>query len=103
MTDDGVRGGLRPGPSTMRSLAVPRWAVLVGVSEYEAPSLHLRYAHRDVEELWKVLQTNACGQFVPERAKILVNEKAWRKYLAAGAPLGHREKVEAFLAHPPVR
>ena len=50
--------------------------MLVGVSEYAAPNLHLRFAHRDVEELWALLQTDRCGGFIPERARVLVNEQA---------------------------
>jgi tetratricopeptide (TPR) repeat protein len=71
-----TKGGLHAEPDTWRTMGTPRWAVLVGVSKYRDSRLHLRYAHRDVEELWKVLQTNACGRFADDHARLLVDGEA---------------------------
>jgi tetratricopeptide (TPR) repeat protein len=73
---EAARGGLHVDPDSLRSLGTPRWAVLVGVSDYADPRLRLQYAHRDVTELWSLLQSSACGRFADDRAQILVNERA---------------------------
>jgi uncharacterized caspase-like protein len=71
-----ARGGLHVDPESLRSLETPRWAVLVGVSSYQDPRLRLQYAHRDVSELWRLLQTSACGRFADDRAQVLIDEGA---------------------------
>lgn len=73
--EDGARGGLRSS-RVHRPFAGKQWALLVGVSQYASPRLSLRFAHRDVEKLWELLQTERCGKFVPERARVLVNQQA---------------------------
>jgi tetratricopeptide (TPR) repeat protein len=73
---EATRGGLHVDPDSLRSLGTPRWAVLVGVSDYADPRLRLQYAHRDVTELWSLLQSSACGRFSDERATVLINEQA---------------------------
>ncbi len=74
MVDGRVKGGLKinPPPST----PVRRWAVLVGVARYKDPALELRYADRDIEEFWKLLQTPRCGEFIDAHVRKLVNDQA---------------------------
>ncbi|MCT7975893.1 caspase family protein [Laspinema olomoucense] len=57
---------------------VDRWAIVVGISKYkyEADKLNLKYAHRDAEELVKVLQSPSGGGFEKDHIVKLVNEEA---------------------------
>jgi tetratricopeptide (TPR) repeat protein len=71
-----TKGGLHVDAEQLRALETPRWAVLVGVSRYQHPSLRLQYAHRDVTELWSLLQSSACGRFADDRATVLIDEHA---------------------------
>jgi uncharacterized caspase-like protein len=71
-----------------------RWAVLVGISRYQASGLNLRYARRDAEELHALLSTPEGGNFHPDRVRLLVDEtgttaaviRALRGFLMAALP-----------------
>src|SRR5262245_17933634 len=71
-TEKGIGAARTSAPSSFEK----RWAVLVGISEYRAPNINLKYAHRDIEELWNLLKTNRCYRFIEERTKILLNSAA---------------------------
>lgn len=73
--EDGAKGGLKSKSARSSSRGL-RWAVLVGVSEYASKDLRLKFAHRDVQELWRLLQGDRYGGFVEERARVLVDEAA---------------------------
>ena len=53
-----------------------RYAVIVGISKYKDPNLNLRYAHRDAEELDKLIRTPRSGGFPAENIKTLIDEEA---------------------------
>lgn len=53
-----------------------RWAVIVGISNYQHRDWNLRYADRDAEELYKLLLTPSGGGFKPENVCKLINETA---------------------------
>lgn len=58
------------------STNVDRWAIIVGISKYKHKSLNLKYADRDAEELYKLLQTPSGGGFEGDHIKKLINEEA---------------------------
>lgn len=56
-----------------------RWAVVVGISEYEDPAVPaLRFAHRDAEALrdFLVSESAGLGGYSPENVVLLTNEQA---------------------------
>jgi uncharacterized caspase-like protein len=53
-----------------------RWAVIVGISNYRAKGLNLQYAHRDAQQLNRLLRTPEGGLFKPEHIRLLVNKAA---------------------------
>lgn len=53
-----------------------KWAFIVGISQYQDKSINLNYAHRDAEELYKLLQTPSGGNFLPDKIRKLTNEQA---------------------------
>lgn len=55
---------------------INRWAIIVGVSQYKHQRLNLKYADRDAQELYKLLQTPSGGGFEAERITKLINEEA---------------------------
>lgn len=55
---------------------IDRWAVIVGISEYQHLSLNLCWAHRDAEELHSLLLTPAGGSFAADHIQLLVNQAA---------------------------
>ena len=55
---------------------INKWAVIVGISEYKHKPWNLNYAHRDAEELSKLLQTKTGGNFKSENIRYLINKKA---------------------------
>jgi uncharacterized caspase-like protein len=55
---------------------IDRWAVIVGISEYQHRSLNLRWAHRDAEELYELLLTPAGGSFAADHVQLLVDQAA---------------------------
>lgn len=56
-----------------------RWAVIVGISEYEYEPWNLNYAHRDAEELTKLLRSESGGNFKEEHIRLLTNKKATKR------------------------
>lgn len=58
-----------------------RYAVIVGISEYQHPDLNLRYAHRDAEELYKLLLTPRGGGFPEKNIVKLIDEEATTREL----------------------
>lgn len=55
---------------------VNRWAIIVGISQYQHEQLNLKFADRDAEELYKLLQTPSGGGFEADKITKLVNEDA---------------------------
>ncbi|GGK63314.1 caspase family protein [Ornithinimicrobium pekingense] len=53
-----------------------RWAILVGISNYADPRLNLRWANRDAQELYELIQTPAGGGFESERIQLLIDGEA---------------------------
>ncbi|MBG0565469.1 caspase family protein [Actinoplanes aureus] len=53
-----------------------RWAVVVGISSYQAGQLNLEWARRDADELCKLLYTPEGGNFHPDRVRLLLDEQA---------------------------
>lgn len=53
-----------------------RYAVIVGISKYNDKDLKLKYADRDAEELYKLIQRRSCGNFPAKNIVKLVNENA---------------------------
>ena len=58
--------------------AVPRqrWAIIIGISQYQHADLNLRYAHHDAEALYELIRTPRGGGFDEERIVKLIDEKA---------------------------
>ena len=55
---------------------VDRWAVVIGVSKYENPSLNLDFAGRDAQEFYEFLRSPDGGEFKEENVELLINEDA---------------------------
>ncbi|MBK9094933.1 MAG: caspase family protein [Anaerolineae bacterium] len=55
---------------------IERWAIVVGISDYQHKELNLKWAHRDAEEVHKLLLTPAGGSFAADHIQLLVNEAA---------------------------
>jgi len=53
-----------------------RWAIIVGISKYEKEVLNLKYADRDAEELYQLIQMPSGGGFEADHIKKLINEEA---------------------------
>ena len=53
-----------------------RWAVIVGISQYEYQPWNLNYAHRDAEELCQLLCSESGGNFKKQNINLLTNENA---------------------------
>ncbi|MEM8723491.1 MAG: caspase family protein [Cyanobacteria bacterium P01_G01_bin.39] len=58
---------------------VEKWAVIVGISEYKHQPWNLNYAHRDAEELHKLLLTENGGNFKQENIRLLTNREATKR------------------------
>jgi len=59
--------------------AVDRWALVVGVSDYEHAHKgisNLRFAHHDAEKFSAKLKTPACGSFPQHNVRLLTNKDA---------------------------
>src|SRR5688500_3131802 len=71
-----------------------RWAILVGISEYQHKLWNLKYARRDAEERARLLKQTAYGTFDESRMCVLLDEeattakivKALRSFLKRPAP-----------------
>ena len=55
---------------------VDRWAVIVGISEYQHQSWNLKYADRDAEDLYELLLTPNGGKYKQENIRKLTNKQA---------------------------
>jgi uncharacterized caspase-like protein len=66
-TDQVPARHLHAAPHALYTVHVNRWAIIVGISQYKHERLNLKYAHRDAEELYTLLQTSSGGGFEPER------------------------------------
>ena len=55
---------------------IERWAIVVGISDYQHRELNLKWAHRDAEEVHKLLLTPAGGSFAADHVQLLINEAA---------------------------
>ena len=55
---------------------VDRWALIVGISSYKHASLNLKYAHRDAQELYNLIQTPSGGNYRADHIRFLVDEDA---------------------------
>jgi len=74
-----------PIPPTLGA-AAQRWAVLIGISEYEHTSSafpNLKYAHRDAERFADFLKSPAGGSFQGDHVKLLTNEAATKEAITS--------------------
>ena len=55
---------------------VDKWAVIVGISQYQHQSWNLKYADRDAEKLYRLLLTENGGNFKEQNIYKLTNEEA---------------------------
>ncbi len=91
----------RRAPSSPTVVAGNKWAVVIGISDYKAAGMDLRYADRDAEAMRDFLISQ--GGFSPERVRFLRNEgatfqgirTALSNFLAAAQP---EDLVLIFLA-----
>jgi Caspase domain len=68
--------GLQAALSISEAAKVNRWAIVIGVSEYQYNSLNLEYAERDAEEFYQLLISPIGGSFPPENIVKLTNQDA---------------------------
>jgi hypothetical protein len=61
-------------PLSPTAVAGEKWAVVIGISEYRADGLNLRYAHRDAEAIRDFLIEKA--GFRPDRVQFLSDQRA---------------------------
>jgi len=54
-----------------------KWALVVGVSKYQDPSIELKYPAKDAKDFAEFLIKNE--HFAPDHVRLLVNDKATRK------------------------
>jgi len=64
----------RRAPSSPTAVAGEKWAVVIGISDYRADGLDLRYAHRDAEAIRDFLVEK--GGFRPDKVQLLSNQNA---------------------------
>ncbi|HET9226808.1 MAG TPA: caspase family protein, partial [Thermoanaerobaculia bacterium] len=64
----------RRAPSSPTAVAGDKWAVVIGISDYRADGLDLRYAHRDAGEIRDFLIEK--GGFRSDRVRFLSNQQA---------------------------
>jgi uncharacterized caspase-like protein len=77
MTESQARRLITP-PAQTRTLdpTINRWAILIGISNYQQPYLNLRYADRDAEALYQLLLSPVGGSFPADQICKLTNEEA---------------------------
>ena len=64
-------------PQRALSSAPQQWAVVIGISEYQNPTIkNLSYADRDARDFADFLKSPAGGGFDPQRMKVLLNKDA---------------------------
>ncbi|HEY0557511.1 MAG TPA: caspase family protein, partial [Thermoanaerobaculia bacterium] len=91
----------RRAPNTPTAVIGEKWAVVIGISDYKADGLNLRYADRDAEAVRDFLIEK--GNFRPERVRFLSDQRATHEgvrtalfsFLAATQP---EDMVLIFLA-----
>jgi hypothetical protein len=66
---------LPPLPSRVRD----KWAVVVGISKFQDPSLNLKYPAKDAMDFAAALKDKKIGNFNPEHVRTLTNELATRE------------------------
>jgi hypothetical protein len=64
----------RRAPSAPTAVVGEKWAVVIGISDYQAGGLNLRYADRDAEAIRDILIGK--GGFRPDRVRFLSNQHA---------------------------
>ena len=64
----------RRAPSTPTAVVGEKWAVVIGISDYRADGLNLRYADRDAEAMRDFLIEK--GGFRPDRVRFLSDQRA---------------------------
>ena len=84
-----------PRPAHPAHNATDRWALVVGVSDYEHAHKgisNLRFAHRDAEEIAAKLKTPSCGSFPEQNVRLLTNQDATLAQV--------QRSLRSFLAEP---
>jgi hypothetical protein len=64
---------------TAQSSSTPvgdRWAIVVGISQYEDPTLNIKYADRDAQEFYKLIRTPWGGGFKEQNVQYVLNDAA---------------------------
>ena len=61
-------------PTDPREISGNKWAVVIGISEYQADGMDLLYAHRDAKAVRDFLVDR--GGFSPDRSRLLLDEQA---------------------------
>ena len=64
----------RRAPSSPTAVVGEKWAVVIGISDYQADGVDLRYADRDAEAIRDFLIQK--GGFAPQRVRFLSNQRA---------------------------
>ncbi len=69
-------------PSPQGPTISQRWAVIIGVSDYEDSSIpSLRYATADAQAFYNWLTSPDGGRYPPSRVKLMVNEQATGRHI----------------------
>ena len=82
-------------PAYVSHPIIDRWALVVGVSEYEHAEKgisNLRFAHHDAERFSAKLKTPACGSFPDRNVRLLTNKEATLSQV--------QRALRSFLAEP---
>ena len=58
-----------------------KWALVIGISKFEDPTINLKYASKDAQDFATYLKNEA--NFAPDHVHVLVNEQASRKNILA--------------------
>jgi hypothetical protein len=56
-----------------------KWALVIGISQYQHPNINLKYSAKDARDLWEYLTKEA--NFAPDHVKLLVNEQATKEHV----------------------
>jgi len=68
---------VRRTPTDPREIAGEKWAVIIGVSDYQAEGMDLNYAHKDAQALHNFLVERS--GFAPQRIRLLTDGAATRQ------------------------
>lgn len=55
---------------------IERWAIVIGISQYQHQNLNLKYADRDAEKFYELLVSPIGGSFKPEHIVKLIDRQA---------------------------